>query len=104
MCIRDRVLAFGNIITPGISFRYRHAASDLISGSTLPGTGGDFVFARFSNAIPFPKAKSSFNINLELPIWSRVTDTQLAPTYTINFGWSKKFVLEDQTDQLIQFN
>lgn len=100
----DQILVFNNIITPGLSFRYRHADRDLISGSELPGTGGNFLFTRLSNAIPFPKANSSLNINLELPIWSRVNDTQLSPTYTINIGWSKKFIIDTQPDQLIQLN
>lgn len=100
----DQILIFNNIITPGLSFRYRQAERDLISGSALPGTGGNFIFTRLSNSIPFPKANSSLNLNLELPLWSRVNDTQLSPTYTINVGWSKKFILESQSDQLIQLN
>ncbi len=100
----DQVFVFNNIIAPGFSFRYRHAARDLINGSALPGTGGNFLFTRMSNAIPFPKINSSLNINLELPIWSRVNDTQLSPTYSINVGWSKKIALNNQQDQLILFN
>ena len=100
----DQVLIFGNVIAPGFSLRYRQADRDLISGSALPGTGGNFLFGRISNAIPFPKINSSLNINLELPIWSRVNDTQLSPTFSINVGWSKKIKLGNQQDQLIQFN
>lgn len=100
----DQILIFGNIFSPGFSLRYRQADRDLISGSTLPGTGGNFLFGRLNNAIPFPKVNSSLNVNLELPLWSRVNDTQLSPTYSINVGWSKRISLEKRTDQPIQFN
>jgi len=100
----DQLLLFNNIITPGISFRYRHASRDLISNSELPGTGGDFVFARLSNGFPFPKLKSSLNFNFEFPLWSRVNDTQLAPSFTVNIGWSKTIQLDNNVDQLIDLN
>lgn len=83
----DQLLIGKSIIQPGLSLRYRHANPDQVNSSDLPGTGGDFVFARFSNAFPIGKGNSSFNINFEVPLWSQVNDTQLAPSYVINIGW-----------------
>ncbi len=83
----DQFLLGSAILQPGLSFRYRHAESDRVDSADLPGTGGDFVFARFSNAIPIGKKGSSLNLNVELPIWSRVNDTQLSPSVVLNIGW-----------------
>ena len=83
----DQVILGKTILQPGISFRYRHAAPDRVDSSDLPGTGGDFVFTRLSNAIPIGQKGSSINLNVEFPLWTRVNQTQLAPTIILNIGW-----------------
>ena len=85
----DQFVFLNQIISPGVSIRYRNVQRDRIDNNPIPGTGGEFFFARLSTGIPFPKLTSNFTINLEFPIHSRVNETQLVPSYIINFGWTK---------------
>jgi len=102
--ISDQVLLFNQIFSSGVSVRYRHANRDLVNSNELPGTGGDFFFGRASVGIPFPKLKSSFNINVEFPLWSSVNETQLAPSFVLNFGWFKKIEPKLEYETLIDIN
>ena len=102
--VSDQVLLFNQIITSGFSIRYRHAERDQIDNNASPGTGGDFVFARVSSSIPFIKLNSSFNFNLEFPIWTRVNETQLSPSFVFNFGWSRVIEPKREYDNLIDIN
>lgn len=99
--ISDQLLLFDQVVSPGLSIRYRHAERDQIDKNESPGTGGDFVFARISSSIPFTKWNSSFNFNLEFPIWTRVNETQLSPSLVFNFGWSRVFESKKEYDALI---
>ena len=83
--------------------RYSHANRDLVDDFGLPGTGGDFVFARLSSAIPIRGGKSSFHLNAELPLWSRVNDTQLVPTAVINVAWYHR-IDHNKSQALINVN
>jgi len=94
----DQVLLGTTIFQPGISLRYRHAESDRVDDSGLPGTGGDFVFSRFSSSIPIGQKGSSLNLNVELPLWSRVNDTQLSPTLVLNIGWFHRIDHKTKSD------
>ncbi len=100
----DQVLFLGQIITPGISVRYRHADRDKVDQNKLPGTGGDFLFGKISNSFPFPKLKSSLGINFELPLWTRVNDTQLSPSFAINISWFKSFNPQLASSTIIDVN
>jgi len=97
----DQLLIANQIITPSVSMRYRRALRDQVNQSLLPGTGGDFVFARISNSIPFPKLKSELALNVEFPIWNKVNDTQLAPSIGFNVGWYYKLELKENQVQPI---
>lgn len=99
----DQVLAFNQMITPGLSVRYRYADRDAVDQNEIPGTGGKFIFGRISNSIPFPKLKSSLNLNFEFPIWAAVNETQLSPSYSINVGWFKRFEPKKEYDDVIPF-
>jgi len=99
----DQVLLGSTILQPGISLRYRHAESDRVDDSDLPGTGGDFIFTRLSTSLPIGQKGSSMNLNVEFPIWSRVNDTQLAPSLVLNVGWFHRIDHKTKSD-LIQID
>ena len=84
----EQIILFNRIINPGINLRYRWADRDQVDSGNVPGTGGQFLFTTISLGIPTNGSKSDFNVNLELPLWTKVNETQLAPTFRINFGWS----------------
>jgi len=86
----DQLLVGKTILQPGLSLRYRHAGPDQVSQNPLPGTGGDFLFTRLSNSFPIGSGNGSLNINIEIPVWSKVNDTQLAPSYVVNVGWYQR--------------
>lgn len=86
VALADR-LTFGSIIIdPSLKLRYRKAGRDFFNDAEFPASGGDFVFVNpgLSYAI---NPKLSYQINVELPIFSRVTDTQLSPTVRFNVGF-----------------
>ncbi|MFT6807327.1 MAG: hypothetical protein ACJA01_000547 [Saprospiraceae bacterium] len=86
----DQLLIGNQILSPGVALRYRYADRDEVNQIKLPGTGGSFVFARISNSIPFPQLKSSLAVNLEVPIWNKINETQLTPSFGINVSWYLK--------------
>ncbi len=81
----DQFSILKTLINPSVSFKFRDAKRDKISGFDLDNTGGDWLFL-----IP----NLSFNINpnlmftagAELPIYSNVDGTQLTPTYRLMSG------------------
>jgi hypothetical protein len=87
----DQVLIANQIITPGIGLRYRTAGRDRIDGFPNSGTGGKFIFLRVSNGMALPRDMGNFILNVELPIYIHVNETQLAPTFVFNLGWSHTF-------------
>lgn len=97
----DQLLIGNQIMAPGLALRYRHADRDEVNQISLPGTGGDFVFARISNSLPFPKLNSSIALNLEIPIWNKINETQLTPSYGINVSWYLKLESENKAYESI---
>jgi len=99
--LSDQFLWFNQIFQPGIAIRYRHAARDKVDNIPNSGTGGRFTFLRLSNALQF--SKNSISILLELPISRHVNETQLAPTFSFNIGWSYKILTRKNNSEIIQF-
>ncbi len=86
IALADR-LTFGSmIIDPSIKFRYRRAGRDFFNDAEFPASGGDFIFVNpgLSYAL---NPKLSYQFNVELPLFSKVTDTQLSPTVRFNTGF-----------------
>ena len=85
VALADRLTLGRVILDPSLKFRYRHAGRDFFNDAEFPASGGDFVFINpgLSYAI---NPKLSYQFNVELPIFARVTDTQLSPTVRFNTG------------------
>lgn len=96
----DRLLLFGLVVDPSVKLRFRHAGRDQFDNNNFPGSGGVFLFA--SPGISWNiSSKISSQASLEIPIYSKVNETQLSPTYRINLGVS--FRIEPETDIELNF-
>ena len=100
----DQILIGTQIISPGISVRYRHAQRDMVNHQQIPGSGGDFVYTRLSSSFPLANSSSSLNFNFEFPLYSRANETQLVPSMIINIGWFKSFEPSNPNESLIDLN
>ncbi len=85
VALADRFILGSVIIDPSLKVRYRRAGRDFFNDAEFPASGGDFVFVNpgLSYAI---NPKLSYQFNVELPVFARVTDTQLSPTVRFNTG------------------
>ena len=88
--ITDQLLLANQIVTPGLALRFRSAMRDEIDSFPSSGTGGDFLFFRVSNGWAV-SSNAALTINVELPLYIRVNETQLAPTVNFNIGYYTKF-------------
>ena len=69
----------------GLTLRYRHQGSDEFNSNILPNTGGRFLFLT-PGATYYFTPKLSLNFAFDLPVYTQVEGTQLAPTYRFNIG------------------
>ena len=100
--ITDQILIFNQVLTPGFGIRYRNANQDRINDNLNPGTGGEWLFAKVSLAIPI-KTNTNFNISYERAISTKVIDTQLSPTFILNIGFNQSIqTKKTNTNILIQ--
>ncbi|NQZ77845.1 MAG: hypothetical protein HRT61_17335, partial [Ekhidna sp.] len=85
----DRLFVGGLVIDPSIGIQYRKRGRDFFDGGEFPGSGGDFLFLNPGISTPINQ-KFSWQVNVSLPLYSKVVDTQLAPTLQLNMGISFK--------------
>ena len=90
--VADRFLFGKNLLDLGLGFRYRLAAEDLFNESSLPATGGQWVFFNPSLAW-WLSPHFSLDINGNFPILAYVKDTQFSPTLRLNVGLFYRFAL-----------
>jgi len=88
----DQFLMFNTIFNPGVILKYRKAFADKVEGTTLPNTGGEWVFVRPELTAQI-SPNISFTSRLEIPVFSYVEGTQLTPT--VRFTAGVAFVLRD---------
>jgi len=81
----DQFFLFESNITPILTLKYRNAKRDLIGGSKLENTGGDWVSLIPAFNIDL-NSVITFSAKAELPIYSEVDGIQLTPTYRITSG------------------
>ncbi len=90
--ISDRINLGTKLLDPSLSLRYRQVTQDLFNASPRPSTGGSFVFVAPSLTF-WLNPNASLSTNLELPIYAKVRDTQVSPTYRLTLGFYHKFQL-----------
>ena len=86
----DQMLLLSKIITPGLALRYRRANRDEIDGIVSSGTGGQWLFLKMTGGMKFLN-ENSFTLNVEVPLFTHVNDTQLSSDLIVNVSWSKRF-------------
>lgn len=85
LALADRFTFGALLIDPSLKIRYRLAGRDFFNDVEFPGSGGDFVFINPGLSYVI-NTKLSYQINMEFPLFARVTDTQLSPTVRFNTG------------------
>ncbi len=90
--LSDQWLIGKSLWTPGLSLRYRQLNSDEQNGETLPGTGGEWLFVAPSVGMAISPSLS-VNAVVSLPLYAKVTDTQVTPTYRLTTGIYYNFSL-----------
>jgi len=83
--IVEKVNAGKQIFDIGLTLRYRRQGVDAFNGSLLPNTGGQFLFLTPGGTYYFTPS-FSLNISGDIPLYTKVEGTQLAPTYRFNVG------------------
>ncbi|QCW98750.1 transporter [Aggregatimonas sangjinii] len=86
----DQFLLFNTVFNPGLIVKYRKADSDEIDTTTLPNTGGEWIFIRPELLAKITPALT-LSTRLEIPIYSYVDGTQLTPTLRFSAGLSYTF-------------
>ena len=83
--IGDQLNLKFTIINVGLSFKYRNTHYDEINGQELSNTGGNWIYVMPNMGI-FLTNKFAINFSPELPLYTKVTGTQLSTTYRLNVG------------------
>ena len=86
--VGDQVLVANQLWNVGFGARYRNAQRDRIDGFANSGTGGQFLFSRANIAWVLPQGE--FSLMAEVPIFTRVNETQLASSYLLNVGYTRR--------------
>jgi len=83
--IADKVKLGTELFDLSLTFRFRNQTVDQFNESVLPNTGGRFVFLAPGTSW-FIKPSFAINLSGDIPLYTYVKGTQLAPTYRINIG------------------
>jgi hypothetical protein len=81
----DQATLRRSLLSYGINLRYRVATQDLFNDEVLPNTGGNFLYIMPSVGW-YIKPDIILSLNTEIPVYTRVEGTQLAPSFRINGG------------------
>ena len=85
LSLSDRLLLGNALIDPSLTIRYRKALQDEQNEIKLPNTGGEWIFITPGLSYWLLPA-FSINANFEVPIYSFIEGTQVAPSYRMNLG------------------
>ncbi len=83
--LSDRLFVGKNILDPSLRVQYRTVQADLFNGENQPGTGGDWVFLT-PGLTYWLNPDFSVNANLSLPVYARLENTQVTPTFRFTTG------------------
>lgn len=100
--ISDQLFVANNIIYPSLSVRYRQSNRDAVDGNETSGTGGKWLFGKASLGIEF-FWETRLSIDVELPFYTFVNDTQLSPNSIINVSIHKTFSFDKNKNSIINF-
>jgi hypothetical protein len=85
LSVADKFNLGSELIDLSITFRFRNQAVDRFNNSVLPNTGGRFLFLTPGTSW-FITPSVALNLSGDIPLYTYVEGTQLAPTYRINIG------------------
>lgn len=83
--VSDRIILGSVLLDPSIKLRFRNVERDQFDANATPGSGGTFLF--INPGVSWQITTSiAYQANVELPLYARVNEAQLAPTFRINTG------------------
>lgn len=90
--LSDRFFIGNSIIDPSLSIRYRSVKQDRLNQQSLPSTGGQWIFLNpgFSYWL---SPSYALQTRFELPLYAKLTGTQLSPSYRLTIGLFAKISL-----------
>lgn len=83
--VSDRIVIGKALIDPSLRLRFRNVERDQFDNNGTPGSGGTFLFINPGVSWQIT-TNIAYQVNLELPLYARVNEAQLAPTFRINTG------------------
>ena len=98
--IADQLFVAQQVIYPAVSLRYRNTQRDKVDSNENNGTGGNWLFAKASMGINFWGA-TKLTVDIELPLYTFVNETQLSPNSIINISIHKAFSFSKEPDLFI---
>ena len=96
----DRVAVGPLLLDPSLKVRFRKQGRDQFDGADFPSSGGTFVFINPGVAVAI-NTKLSYQVNVSLPVYTNVYDTQLSPTFRINTGLYLTLQKKDASPSII---
>lgn len=97
--ISDQLLIKNLLLNSGIAIKYISRSKDIINDFQLDNTGGDWLFLVTSIGVNINQ-DLIFNIDPEIPIFTKVGGTQLSTNFRISIGIY--FVLNKNENELIK--
>ena len=88
----DRILLKSFLIDPMLMFRFRTVSADKVEGQTFPNTGGSWLFVAPGTTLNF-SSRSTLRISAELPLYRKLSGTQITTTYRLNASLYYNFVI-----------
>jgi len=81
----DRLVIGKIMLDPSLAFRFRKVAADKNDNQEVGSTGGQWIF--INPGVSYNITPSlSWQVNGEIPLYSKLVGTQLTPTFRINTG------------------
>ena len=81
----DRIVISKFLMDPSLRFRFRNVGRDQFDFNGTPGSGGTFIF--INPGLSWQLGQNiAYQANVELPLYAKVNEAQLAPTFRINTG------------------
>ena len=95
----DQLLIGNQIFSPLLQVRLRKANRDHFNGFETPSSGGEFAFIN-PGLSWLITPQISIQMNGEFPIYTRVNEVQLSPSYRLNTGIFLKFARTKTIDTI----
>lgn len=85
LSVSDQLVILNQIIGPSLAIKYRRVGADINDSFEVPSTGGTWVFLQPGLSYSH-SPKLAFLAVYDLPIYAKLTGTQISPTHRLNLS------------------